>query len=128
MDDGAQLQISCKATLSEIRPLKWAREMAESSLAINFRKNTLIQDVVISNGQDEIMPEEDFEAHMGRLLERLYLTLDPAEPLESGKNYRFALEVTLKRRDLPSWMQVPFLFKSWDIVPGDRAEREFQAP
>jgi hypothetical protein len=124
MEDGTQLRLECLGTISEVRNLKWDKSIAEASLQFNFRKNILTQDVVLNNSQDEIMSQEVFPQRLAERLQNLHLRIDSGSELFSAKKYLLSLEVTLTRRDVPSWVQLPLLFGVWDILPKSRVEKE----
>lgn len=116
--DGAQVQLTCTATLRRNRTLLPAQEVGGVVAEIVMRHDPLTREFELFTSPD-LPPRRD--RNFARLLDgtwsRLRLNLAPTAELTPGEGYTVTLTCSLRHTKVPPWLEKTLFFWSWDVVP-----------
>lgn len=124
--DGAQMLLTCQASLDRTRTLMPAETIATIIAEVNLRHDPLTREFVLTTSPD-IPPrrDRDFDRLMDSTLARLRMALCPASLLVPGEEYTVTLKLALRHTEVPPWLAQTLFFWSWDVVPPSSFSQPF---
>jgi hypothetical protein len=125
LDEGSELGLNCKVRLIRKRALLPDSTAVSYEFTSKLKANTLSQEYAVdAPGAGRSVRGRDLAALLDRAWGAIALDLGPWSDLSPG-DYSLELALSLKRRDVPSFLRYSLFFWSWDVLPEARFSLDF---
>ena len=125
-DDGALLQLRCQIKLYRQRSFWWNELLAKKTVDYKLKGNPEKKKYWLKDSRKEkFVQKKDLAALLKSSWQHMHVGLGPWIQLTKGEAYSLYLKVSMKRIDVPKWLQRALFFWSWDVLPENTYRLDF---
>ena len=125
LDDGDELELTCRAELHRMRSYMWDERIGSGTYICNMSKDMLKGSYVFQFSDEKIVLDKIAKKSMQQIFNSIRIPLCSWDNILPGKKYSVSLEITLKISDVPGWIKSTLFFWSWNLIDPVYYEMQF---
>lgn len=126
LSEGSPLKLTCTGRLFKNRTFWMDKKLKDTKFTFKLDYNPLTQKYALSNlANKNSSRSSNLKKLLNKYWNELELEMGEWASIPKGNDYTLQLQVSLKRGEIPGWLEVMLFFWSWDQLSSKIYEIDF---